>query len=332
MKRKSALLALLLAPLAAAAVPRGLNEATQTARDVAQRSDQELQTIWEDLSRGLDSLKSAQHPADVTAVLSLARSSTNGLARITNNIEVFQDRLLTVMSNEIDRQPLDRTVKQELHGYVENDLQSLESVKSIACEDLDAIASFLAHHQTEWTAMIDVLSRMYPDADCMQIMQKHFSAAADELRSKIESHRSLSPADEPAVSAAEPAPAPDSPPPAAVSSAAPSLPPIVDTAPAAPQVPSPDPNEIIAQDRALRDNPPAPQVEEPFGAAVGLSEPARRIGLLVRKGYSDRQLAGRIKHSGPFDLTGDQIIYLKASGVSEDLVTAMLKRDRALRD
>src|SRR5581483_1164375 len=202
------------------------------------------------------------------------------------------DRLLTVMSNEIDRQPIDRTVKQELHGYVDNDLQALESVKSIACEDLDAIGGFLSRHQTEWTAMIDVLSRMYPDADCMQIMQKHFAAATDELRAKIESHRSMTPADEPANRPADPAPVADSPAPVTVPPPAPTPAPVVEAESASPQVLPPDPNEIIAEDRALQGGPPPRE----FGAEVGLSAATRQIALLDRKGHSDRELMNRIKH------------------------------------
>jgi hypothetical protein len=71
----------------------------------------------------------------------------------------------------------------------------------------------------------------------------------------------------------------------------------------------------------------------PGAAPVNLSPAAAEVVRLVESGSSDDVLTAYIQNSTTlYNLTADQIVYLKDIGISSQVVTAMLNRDSALRN
>ncbi|HZM05375.1 MAG TPA: hypothetical protein VFC44_20445 [Candidatus Saccharimonadales bacterium] len=343
MKATKTFLVLLMIALSGTAALAKREPVNQTAHDLAEQSDREIAGVWEGLSKGLEALKSGRKTSDINNLFVLARSSTNELARIAARIELSQSQLSAIITNEIDRQPLERTVKQELRSYVENDLQTLQAVKAIASEDSDAISELIATDEKEWVSMLNVLGRLYPDWQCMEIMQRRFSAAADALRGKIESHRAAASSNsmattEPTHEAAEPERAP--------------VEPSRDIEGAI--IKEPPPAERINPLPERRDPPLQPVVSVPPPAPPGspasatsdvsrskwsemdrqylsLSPAAHRIAVMAGLGYADSELWHYAAQTGPFLLTSDQVIFLKARGIAEEVIQAMLERDHTLR-
>ncbi|HWD20342.1 MAG TPA: hypothetical protein VHB20_13795 [Verrucomicrobiae bacterium] len=68
-----------------------------------------------------------------------------------------------------------------------------------------------------------------------------------------------------------------------------------------------------------------------LGDYSGLSGPSRHAVLLLSGGSRPEDLLSYIKQAGSFKLSTDQIITLKANGVPEKVILAMLDHDRALR-
>jgi hypothetical protein len=343
MKATKTFLTLALIALTGITVQAKREPINQTAHDLAEQSDREIAGVWEGLSKGLEALKSGRKTSDMSNLFVLARSSTNELARIAEKIELSQNQLSAIITNEIDRQPLERTVKQELRSYVENDLQTLQAVKAIASEDSDAISELIATDEKEWGSMIEVLGRLYPEWQCMEIMQRRFNAAADALRGKIESHRaagSSSPtaATEPARECVEPDRAPVEPlrdiegavindpqPPAAHETPLPERhdPPIqaVINVPASyPPAAPPAPSRVSRSKWSEMDR-----------QYLSLSSAAHRIAVMAGLGYADSELWRYVAQTGPFLLTVDQVIFLKARGIGEEVIQEMLARDQHLR-
>ncbi|PWU12411.1 MAG: hypothetical protein C5B50_21395 [Verrucomicrobia bacterium] len=67
-------------------------------------------------------------------------------------------------------------------------------------------------------------------------------------------------------------------------------------------------------------------------APVGLSPGASEIVKLAESGTSDEVMLSYVQNVGtPFNLTADQIVYLKDVGLSQQVLSAMINRDGALR-
>jgi hypothetical protein len=332
MKAIKVFLVLTMVALTGAAAQAKREPVNQTAQDLAQQSDRQIAEVWEGLSRGLETLKTGRKTSDLSNLFVLARSSTNELARIAGRIEVSQDQLSAIITNEIDHQSLERTAKQELRSYVENDLQTLQAVKAMASEDSDAIADLIATDEKEWSSMLNVLSHLYPEWQCMEIMQRRFSTAAEALRSKIESHRAT--ASSTATNSTEPsheAVAPDH----------------------ASTEPTRDIEGEIVNNPPPRDPPlrtvlntPASYAPTPSAATpevsrrkwsemdrlyLSLSPAAHRITVMAGFGYTETELQHYVTETGPFLLTSDQIVFLKSRGITKEVIQAMLKRDYSLR-
>jgi hypothetical protein len=342
MKATKMFLVLTMIALSGVAVQAKREPINQTAQDLAQQSDREIAAVWEGLSKGLETLKSGRKISDLNNLFVIARSSTNELARIAARIELSQNQMSAIITNEIDHQPLERTVKQELRSYVENDLQTLQAVKATASEDSDAIAELIATDEKEWTSMLNVLGKLYPEWQCMEIMQRRFSAAADTLRGKIESHRAASltgptTATEPVRRSVEPAHAPveptrdvegeivNNPPPAVRSNPVPERrdPPlraVINVTPQDSPAPTPSGPEVTRHTWT--------EIDRQY---LSLSPAAHRIAVMAGLGYTDTELWHYAAQIGPFLLTPDQVVFLKARGITEQIIQAMLERDRYLR-
>ena len=93
------------------------------------------------------------------------------------------------------------------------------------------------------------------------------------------------------------------------------------------QTQSPSPSDANAAS-ATADNAPM-QPELP--ADVAPDSPLAQVILLAQSGVDESVLLSYVNNSAaPFNLTSDQIIYLKDIGVPDDVVSAMIERDQQL--
>jgi hypothetical protein len=93
--------------------------------------------------------------------------------------------------------------------------------------------------------------------------------------------------------------------------------------------------ENSAQTLRAQDSPPPdtdasanPSATLPTDIAPG--SPLAQVVQLAQSGVDESVIMSFIKSSGPFNLTSDQIIYLKDLGLPADAVTTMLERDKEL--
>src|SRR3954452_1463025 len=87
--------------------------------------------------------------------------------------------------------------------------------------------------------------------------------------------------------------------------------------------------------------PPAPvppgldgsgQTQDASAAPVSISPGAAEVVKLAESGSSDEVILAYIKNSGStYNLSADEVIYLKDVGLSSPVVTAMLTHDNSLR-
>src|SRR5436190_4667609 len=72
---------------------------------------------------------------------------------------------------------------------------------------------------------------------------------------------------------------------------------------------------------------------QPRASAANLSAPAAEVVRLAGSGVSESVVLAYIENSqGTFNLSVDDVLYLKDLGISSSVISAMLNRDAALRN